>query len=121
MVLVDTPIWSHHFRKNDARLVALLQAGSVAIHAAVVGELLLGNLPQRDQTRALLKALPRAASASDEEVFGFIQAHALHSRGIGWVDAHLLASARLGAHQLWTADRPLIAAALHVRVPTYSA
>jgi hypothetical protein len=28
----------------------------------------------------------------------------LHGRGIGWLDAHLLASALVGHLKLWTAD-----------------
>jgi predicted nucleic acid-binding protein len=40
-----------------------------------------------------------------EEVLDFIERDALHGRGIGYVDAHLLASARLTAGALlWTRD-----------------
>jgi predicted nucleic acid-binding protein len=35
----------------------------------------------------------------------------LHGCGIGWVDAHLLASARLSGARLWTLDAPLSAVA----------
>jgi hypothetical protein len=31
----------------------------------------------------------------------------LYSQGIGWIDAHLLASARLSRAALWTFDRHL--------------
>jgi predicted nucleic acid-binding protein len=31
----------------------------------------------------------------------------LYGRGIGWTDAHLLASALLAGVPLWTADEPL--------------
>jgi len=36
-----------------------------------------------------------------------IEANSLHSAGIGWVDAHLVASARLSNAGLWTRDRRL--------------
>ncbi len=43
----------------------------------------------------------------------------LPGRGIGWVDAHLLASARLTDCALWTTDRPLRASARHARVDVH--
>lgn len=46
--------------------------------------------------------------ASDAEVLVFIEARGLYGRGIGYVDAHLLASTRLAAGvMLWTGDRSL--------------
>jgi hypothetical protein len=39
--------------------------------------------------------LPQATVASDGEVLQFIDRQALFERGIGFVDAHLLAAARL--------------------------
>ena len=78
----------------------------------VTGELSLGNLRQRDPILALLQELPRAIVASDDEVLHFIKRHALFGLGVGYVDVHLLASARLtpGA-SLWTRDNRLLAVA----------
>jgi predicted nucleic acid-binding protein len=45
--------------------------------------------------------------AEHEEVMNFIRARKLHGRGIGYVDAHLLAAAALEGCQLWTVDRRL--------------
>jgi predicted nucleic acid-binding protein len=46
--------------------------------------------------------------ASDPEVLGLIDAAALAGKGIGYVDAHLLVSARLTAGALlWTRDKRL--------------
>ena len=36
-----------------------------------------------------------------------IERHQLMGRGIGWVDVHLLASAKLSGCHLWTLDRRL--------------
>ena len=47
----------------------------------------------------------------------FVESHGLAGRGIGWVDAHLLASARLGGIGLWTLDARLAAAARALHVP----
>jgi predicted nucleic acid-binding protein len=114
MILVDTSIWVDHLRQGDARLKKLLVAGQVAIHPFVVGELALGNLRQRNIVLASLRDLPHTVSASDEEVFDFIERHALAGLGIGWVDAHLLDSARLSTDYLCTRDKRLGAVAVQL-------
>ena len=117
MILVDSSIWGDHLRKGNATLARRLADGDVLTHPAVIGELALGDLSDRATILALLGRLPRARVASDDEVMAFIENLSLWARGIGWVDAHLLASARLTGCALWTTDRPLVAAALHVRLP----
>jgi hypothetical protein len=46
-----------------------------------------------------------------EEVLEFIRRRRLARRGIGWVDAHLLASALTSSSTLWSFDSDLSAAA----------
>ena len=84
----------------------------VSIHPFVVGEMACGNLRDRLSILELLQDLPAAAVAEVEEVLGFIGRHALHGKGIGYVDVHLLASVALteGA-RLWTRDKRLRLAA----------
>ncbi|HEX5065716.1 MAG TPA: twitching motility protein PilT, partial [Myxococcota bacterium] len=53
----------------------------------------------------------RAPIASHHEVVEFVRERRIHGRGIGWIDAHLLASAMLGRLELWTADPRLAAVA----------
>jgi predicted nucleic acid-binding protein len=112
VILVDSSVWIEHLRAGDERLMALLDAGEVLGHPFVIGELALGNLRGRDAFLRDLRDLPRAAVVADEEVLRFIDRQALFGRGIGYVDAHLLAAARLtvGA-RLWTRDRNLQAVA----------
>ena len=55
----------------------------------------------------MLKALPEAHLLEHEEVLGFLEARHLYGCGIGWVDAHLLASALLTGCTIWTFDKPL--------------
>lgn len=108
MILVDTSVWVDHFRKRDEQLSGCLDAGIVLTHPFIVGELALGNLRQRDIVLNALIDLPRASVAADSEVLHFIGRHALFGRGIGYVDAHLLASVRLTAGAaLWTNDKRL--------------
>jgi hypothetical protein len=47
MILVDTSVWIHHFRKTDQELVGHLNTGSVVCHPFIIGELACGNLGHR--------------------------------------------------------------------------
>lgn len=107
MILVDTSVWVEHLRRGLPRLATLLQEGKVLIHSWVIGELACGNLRNRADALELLQGLPAAVVASDQEVLLMIEQHQLMGRGIGYVDAHMLASAKLSHCQLWTQDRRL--------------
>jgi len=108
VILVDTSIWVDHLRAGNAALAALLDAGRVLTHPFVIGELALGVLRQRKAVLTALLDLPSSIVATDAEVLGFSDRHALFGRGVGYVDVHLLASARLtGGAELWTSDRRL--------------
>ncbi|MGH6818159.1 MAG: type II toxin-antitoxin system VapC family toxin [Methylovirgula sp.] len=112
MILVDTSIWVDHLRAKDKRLTALLESALALTHPFVIGELALGNLRQRSLILDALQDLPRATLAADQEVLQFIDREGLFGKGIGYVDAHLLASVRLTADaSLWTRDKHLLAAA----------
>lgn len=108
MILVDTSVWVDHLRKGDAALANLLEDGQAMIHPWIVGELALGSMAQRDIVLDSLANLPTIDVAKDEEVLSFIERRALYARGIGYVDAHLLASVHLTPNvSLWTRDRAL--------------
>jgi predicted nucleic acid-binding protein len=112
VILVDSSVWVDHLRDGDETLARLLDDGRVIAHPFVVGELALGNLRQRELILTALQDLPQAVVASDIEVLRFINQQALYGLGIGYVDAHLLASARLTAGgSLWTRDKRLQAVA----------
>ena len=111
MILVDTSVRVEHLRHGLPRLATLLQEGEVLIHPWVIGELACGNLRNRSQVLELMQGLPAATVASDAEVLLLIERDRLMGRGIGYVDAHLLASARLSHCWLWTQDRRLAAVA----------
>jgi predicted nucleic acid-binding protein len=111
MILADTSVWVQHFDRRDRRLEEHLMNGEVLMHPFVIGELACGDLRPRSETLAVLQAMPRAREASHEETLALLEAHTLHRRGVGWVDLHLLASARLSGARLLTDDRALQAAA----------
>jgi hypothetical protein len=112
MVLVDTSVWIDHFRRPDERLANYLEEQKVVTHKFIIGEVALGHLKPRRQILAGMARLPGIALASDAEVLTLIEAESLFGSGIGYLDAHLLASARLtpGA-AIWTRDKPLRSAA----------
>jgi predicted nucleic acid-binding protein len=108
VILVDTSIWIDHLRSGVRSLATLLEVGEVLGHPFVLGELALGSLRQRKVVIEALSDLPQAKQATDQEVLHFIERHALSGVGIGYVDAHLLASARLTAGTaFWTGDKKL--------------
>lgn len=108
MILVDTSVWIDHLRKGDSLLEGLLDHGQVLTHPFVIGELALGFLRQRKIVMNGLQNLPQATVATDEEVLGMIDNRALHGHGIGYMDAHLLASVALTPGiVLWTRDKRL--------------
>ena len=111
MVLVDTSVWVDHFRRNDARLVTLLEAADVVVHPFVIGELALGTLRDRVRVLGMFRRMPVAAVATHTEVLTLIERRTLAGRGIGYVDAHLLASAVIAGARLWTRDERLAAVA----------
>jgi predicted nucleic acid-binding protein len=110
-VLVDTSVWIDHFRRGNAALAERLAAGDVWVHPFVIGELACGQLTRRSEILVLLEALPQVPLVEHPEVLAFVETNGLPGRGIGWIDAHLLASARLARIRLWTLDRRLAAIA----------
>jgi predicted nucleic acid-binding protein len=108
MILVDTSVWIDHLRQGEPALVQALMQTQVAIHPFVVGELACGNLRNRQNLLELLQALPTVKTAMDHEVMQFIESQQLMGRGIGYIDAHLCASARLSGVKLWTRDKRLL-------------
>jgi predicted nucleic acid-binding protein len=111
-ILADTSVWINHLRQQNTLLAGFLEENVVMMHPCVRGELALGNLKQRAEILRFLEALPEAEAATDDEVRHVIESKKLWGRGIGWIDAHLLASALLtSACSLWTLDMPLRMAA----------
>lgn len=109
MILADTSVWIDHLRSgDDPAFTYLLEANIVVTHPFIVGELAMGNLRNRDTILGLLNDLQQAVVASHDEVMTFVSHHQLSGLGIGYVDAHLLASARLThGTKLWTRDKRL--------------
>lgn len=107
IVLVDTSVWVDLWRHGNFRLARLLEQDRVVVHPFVLGEIALGDVTPRADVLRDLEALDVPRVAEHGEVRKLIERVPLWGRGIGWVDAHLLASALLDHLRLWTLDRPL--------------
>ena len=106
MILVDTSVWIDHIDHSEPIMVDLLLHDRVRIHPYVIGEISLGSLRDRSTVLRALSDLPRVPVATPDEVFYLIEQQQLFSRGIGYVDASLLASAKLQPGvTIWTRDK----------------
>lgn len=105
MILPDSGIWIDHIAKSIPALNALLADDRILGHPFVTGEVALGSLSTRARTIAKLDALPQLPVQRHERVGFLIESAELWGKGVGYVDAHLLASVKLvpGA-LLWTGD-----------------
>ena len=121
MILVDTSVWIDHFQRKSATLTELLDTFKVLSHPSVIGELACGNLPERPLSLRRLNSLKQAPAARSEEVLRLVEERKLFGLGIGWIDAHLIASALLAGCDLWTLDRPLQKAAARAGVTLFAA
>ena len=111
MVLVDTSVWIDFLRCGNGLLEELLRDFQVSTHPLVIGELAVGNLTGRDEFLSLMKNLPGTKEASHDEVRSFIDQHQVYGKGVGYFDVHILCSAILANHPLWTLDKRLHALA----------
>lgn len=107
MVLVDTSVWVNHFRRGEHRLAKLLMDAEVACHSFIIGELACGHIGNRAEILNLLQSLPLAPAINFDEYLYFVEHNQLYGIGIGFVDVHLLASAKLAGVPLWTNDKKL--------------
>lgn len=107
MILVDTSIWADHFRSPIQSLLDCIVGAQIIQHPFVTGELALGNPAHRARMMAMLDILPPATVIEHAALIEFIETQSIGGTGIGFVDAHLLASATGTSCRLWTRDRRL--------------
>lgn len=120
MIIVDSSVWIAFLSRRSAanwrsvararfrELLAGEEGQTILMHPFVMGELVLGGLTRERKT--LLDGFTPATVASLDEVLHLIEG-SLVGRGVGYTDAHLLASARLMRARLWMLDPRLASAA----------
>ncbi|MSP24171.1 MAG: PIN domain-containing protein [Myxococcales bacterium] len=110
-VLVDTSVWLRFLSGKEPfrrALDELLSRDAVVAHDLVYGELLIGDVGGlRRGALTVMPLMTYAQTVAHEEVVALVRAQRLHGRGIGWVDAQLLASCLAERLLLWTADDAL--------------
>jgi hypothetical protein len=120
VILVDTSIWVEMFRRGrfKAELAKLIGNDQLCTHPFVLAELACGYLPDREQTLLEFEKLHALPTIGTADVRYMIEARGLFSKGIGLIDAQLIASC-ITTHgtQIWTIDAPLgrVAEALGLR------
>lgn len=68
----------------------------------------MGNLNHRAEVIGLIRGLPQATLATDDEVLPLIEQEALYGPGLDYVDAQLLGATWLTPDTaLWTRDKRL--------------
>ena len=108
--MVDTSVWIRFLANRPpyaVELDRLLAKEEAAAHDLVFGELLIGDSAGRTQLLNSYDLIYRVPPVGHADVATFVRSHKLHGRGIGWIDAHLLASAIVAGTALWTADEHL--------------
>lgn len=118
-VLVDTSVWIRFLSNrapHAAELDELLSRDEVCGHDFVYGELLIGDVGGRKPLLAGYEQMHQAPVVPHADVVAFVRHRRLHGRGIGWIDAHLLASALVGGLKLWTTDPRLMTLATELGV-----
>ena len=122
MILADTSVWIDYLRSGNKELRQYLNQGQIVIHPFIITELALGSLKDRTKTLALLDLLPQVQVAQLSEIRTMIEARRLYNLGIGFTDAHLIASVLINPPTLlWTRDEQLRkvseALSIHTRLP----
>ena len=87
----------------------LEEEGIVVVHPLVVGELVLGGLSSEQER--LLQRLPQLGRVPYDEVLALVRRRRLARRGIGWVDAELIAGCLTSGARLWSLDAAAAAVA----------
>jgi predicted nucleic acid-binding protein len=126
VILADSSIWIDHLRSSSVEMARLVDRGKIVTHPYVVAQIALGSLRDRVRTLRPLEQLRQVRVAHIDEVRSMIERHSLYSRGIGLVDAHLLASCLITpGTRLWTRDGRLRRAAqalgVHADLPPFTA
>lgn len=110
MILADSSVWIEMFRTGrfQSELAVLISNDQLLIHPFVVAELACGTLPDRRKTLHELDRLAALPTIPTADVRYVIEERGLDSKGIGFLDAQLIASCLAApGTQIWTLDRPL--------------
>lgn len=120
-VLVDTSAWIWHFRSQDPAVEHLISQALALGHIDVAGEVSMGHSPHATRLRDRILALRRLEAIDRLDLLSAVEEWGITGRGIGWVDAGLLAACRASPVRvsLYTRDRRMAAAASIIGVAVW--
>lgn len=107
LILIDSSVWIDHIRSQLAELSTLLSTQRVVQHPFATGEVALGSMANRERIVATLASLPQAVVGDEASFLHFVQENEIAGTGLGFVDCHLLVSAKRHQATLWTRDKRL--------------
>lgn len=107
MIIADTSVFISHLKKTNSSFQELLERGEILTHSFVIGEIMCGSLNKRNEVYHYLTLLPKAQEASFKEIIVLLETNKLYSRGVGWIDLSILASALIANVKIWTLDKKL--------------
>jgi hypothetical protein len=117
-MLIDTSVWIDHLRRTDDVLLGAVASDLAVTHDFVIGELASGSLPAGEPFLTWLRTMRRVPVAAHDECEAMLASHGLYGIGLGWVDVHLLAAARVSGETLYTRDRAVRKVAERIGVAT---
>lgn len=94
-VLVDSSIWIDHINHGHDILASLLKQRRVLTHPLIIGEIAMGSLKNRQKILREIGKLSGTKAVTNAEVMAMVEWDKLHNKGIGFIDAHLLASVKI--------------------------
>jgi hypothetical protein len=117
LILPDSSIWVEHLRKPLPHLIDLLDQDEILGHPFVTGEVSLGSIANRERVVAELGSLPQLPVQAHTRVAYLIESATLWGQGVGYIDAHLLASTLVvQGTLLWSKDKRQLAQAAKLGV-----
>ena len=113
MIIVDTSLWMAFFRKEQPifdQIRKKLELGEIYVLESVFGELLQGSRNERE--RKIIKNywlnLPKVPGENLLFKGGILASEKkLYSRGLGLMDATIMAAAQESESQIWTGNKKL--------------
>lgn len=117
MIIVDSSIWIDHITRPEQTLGPLLLRDHALMHPHVLGEIALGRMKNREKVLERFLWLPVPNVAQEGHVLSMIEDDEFWGTGIGYSDAHILASTLITpGGKLWTRDKRLHAQAKRLGV-----
>ena len=120
-LLVDTSAWIDHLKGKTDKVSIACENSFIEVisHPMVLIELALGGIAKDSAVMECLQELRTCETVSDSELLDFINSRGIQGKGIGYVDANLLASCLLGGAGLLSFDRKLNELATNLSIRTY--